>query len=289
MLAALIMAMPCAAQSRAGEWQARVRADSAPGIEADSLKGRSGKLLARVVTAARGGPIRILQTLFGDSATRRPGVYTASAAGSSFSLITLLPFGSKDGGRLGRYWMGKWPAERSGRGTVPEGFIEVTATNQHTRVSQHFVLRDFLTHDQEQVWPKYLVLREALVDKLELIITDLEDRGVTVQRVGVLSGFRTPQYNAQQVRPGGRARDSRHQYGDAADIFVDNDHNGMMDDINRDGRVDLRDTKMILQSVERVEQQHPELAGGAGLYKSTRMHGPFVHVDVRGTRVRWGA
>ena len=256
----------------------------------DSLTGKSGKLLARLVSAARGGPIRILQQLFGDSAAQRPGVYTASAAGSSFSLITMLPFRSKEAGRVGAYRMGRWPAERSGRGTVPEGFIEVTPENQHTRVSQHFMLRDFLTHDQQQVWPKYLVLREALVDKLELIISDLESRGMAVSRVNVMSGFRTPQYNAKGVgRRGGRAQDSRHQYGDAADIFVDNDGNGRMDDLNGDGRVDLRDTRVILESVERVEEAHPELAGGAGLYKSTRAHGPFVHVDVRGTRARWGA
>ena len=34
-----------------------------------------------------------------------------------------------------------------------------------------------------------------------------------------MSGFRTPAYNALGVGPlGGRARDSRHEFGDAADI-----------------------------------------------------------------------
>lgn len=258
---------------------------AAPGAE--GLRGRSGKLLARVVSASRGGPIRILQELFGDSATRQPGIYTRAAAGQQFSLITMLPFGEKQRGRVGRYFMGRWPKERNG--VVPEGFIEVTSDQADVAVSPHFRLRDFLTHDQEQVWPKYLVLRDALIDKLELVIADLESRGVAVHRVGVLSGFRSPQYNAKGVRPGGRAKDSRHQYGDAADIFVDNDGNGIMDDLNRDGRVDVRDTRVILESVERVEAEHPELVGGAGLYRSTRTHGPFVHIDARGTRARWGA
>jgi uncharacterized protein YcbK (DUF882 family) len=27
--------------------------------------------------------------------------------------------------------------------------------------------------------------------------------------------------------------------------------------------------------------------GGLGIYGSTSAHGPFIHVDVRGTRARW--
>ena len=59
------------------------------------------------------------------------------------------------------------------------------------RVSDHFALGDFLTHGQESVWPKYLVLREDLVDKLELVIDDLQKHGVRVTRMSVMSGFRT--------------------------------------------------------------------------------------------------
>jgi hypothetical protein len=85
-----------------------------------------------------------------------------------------------------------------------------------------------------------------------------------------------------------RAQDSRHQYGDAADVFVDNDGNGRMDDLNRDGRVDARDTQLVIDAAERVERAHPDLLGGAGRYRATRAHGPFVHIDVRGYRARWG-
>ena len=35
---------------------------------------------------------------------------------------------------------------------------------------------DFLTHDQQDTWPKYLVLNEKLVDKLELVIDDVPSR-----------------------------------------------------------------------------------------------------------------
>lgn len=261
----------------------------------DSIAGRSGKLKARIVSPRRNGAgIRILRELFGDSAEREPGIYHAadSATGRPFSLITLLPFDARERGKLGSYRIGFWPGERRSswqEEKAPEGFIEVTSTNQDTPLSDHFRLRDFLTHDQQSVWPKYLVLRDALVDKLELVISDLQSRGYRVSHMQVMSGFRTPQYNAQGVgKKGGRATDSRHQYGDAADVFVDSNGDGRMDDLNHDGRVDTRDAKIVLQSVERIELLHPDLIGGAGLYKATRAHGPFVHVDVRGSRARWG-
>jgi hypothetical protein len=214
-----------------------------------------------------------------------------SGGGPRVAFITLVPFSMKAGGRVGDYHVGFWPAERRrARSEVyenPEGFIEVTPENQDTPLSEHFRLRDFLTHDQEGIWPKYLVLRETIVDKLELIIDDLEAHGHRVDRLVVMSGFRTSEYNAQGVgRRGGRARDSRHQFGDAADIYVDNG-SGEMADLNGDGRVDSRDARVLLESVNRVEAAHPELTGGAGVYRGTRLHGPFLHVDCRGDPARW--
>lgn len=116
------------------------------------------------------------------------------------------------------------------------GFLEVTALNQDTPVSEHFRLRDFLTHDQAAVWPKYLVLREPLIDKLELVLSELRRMGVPANRLRVMSGFRTPQYNQQGVGAGGRVQDSHHQYGDAADVYVVNGDRDWMSDLNRDGR-----------------------------------------------------
>ncbi|MBV6520649.1 MAG: hypothetical protein MNPFHGCM_00767 [Gemmatimonadaceae bacterium] len=259
----------------------------------EPMRGKSGKLRLGVVRDSFPLAIGVLQRLFGDSAVRRPGIYTLedSAAQVPFSLVRLIPFSSKESGRVGAYRLGRWPAERrqprSEAYVNPEGFIEVTEENQQTRVSEHFRLSDFLTHNQRDVWPKYLVLREALIDKLELILDDLNARGINAERFSILSGFRTPEYNAKGVRRGGRAKDSRHQYGDAADIFVDNNGDGRMDDLNRDGRVNTRDAMVLIEAVERVERQHPELVGGAGLYRANASHGPFIHVDVRGNRARW--
>ena len=260
----------------------------------DSLMGRSGKPLARSVSQPQLADLPLLTRLFGDSAIRKPGVYALadSVDRRGFTFISLRPFTDKVRGRIGRYRMGYWPFERRAlRSTEyanPPGFIEVTGENQDTPVSEHFRLRDFLTHDQQSIWPKYLVLNERLLDKLELVIDELQHSGVYASHLAVMSGFRTPRYNLRGVRGGGRARTSRHLYGDAADVFVDNDQDGWMDDLNGDGRVNSRDARVLLKAVDRVEQAFPELAGGAGIYRATALHGPFVHIDARGRRVRWG-
>ncbi len=265
------------------------------GIPRDTVYGRSGKLRVRFVSARRGTfAVPLLTRLFGDSAVSSPGIYTLpdSIADQPISFMTLLPFDTKVKGTVGSYRVGYWPEERgrlrSDAYENPDGFVVVTPENQDMQVSEHFRLRDFLTHDQQDVWPKYMVLEDALIDKLELVIEDLDAHGVHVDHMTVMSGFRTPQYNAQGVgRKGGRAKDSRHQFGDAADVFVDNNRDGRMDDLNHDHRVDSRDAKVIVAAVERVERAYPELAGGGGVYRATRAHGPFAHIDARGWRARW--
>ena len=256
------------------------------------LYGYSGKLRARFVAPERGMKVSAIARLFGDSAARHPGVYQPRVeAERPFALVTLVPFSQKKAGRIGSYRMGSWPFERGtargGSYGAFDGFIRVTRENQDLAVSEHFRLRDFLTKDQRAVWPKYLVLREALLDKLELVIQELEESGTPVRHVSVMSGFRTPQYNANGGNTAGRAQNSRHQYGDAADVFVDNDRNGRLDDLNGDGRVDTRDVAVMVAAVERVERRYPDLVGGAGVYKANSAHGPFVHIDVRGSRARW--
>jgi len=262
-----------------------------PGL--DSLRGVSRKLRARFLAPRHAAAIPVLRQYFGDSAVSRPGVYAADDSSGAFHFITMRPFADKVKGRIGAYRIGFFPAEaRAARSVAyrnPEGFLEVTAGNADTPISEHFRLRDFLTKDQGSVWPKYLVLREPLVDKLELVLDELRGMGIAASRLRVMSGFRTPQYNALGVGAGGRANDSRHQYGDAADVYVVNGAKDWMSDLNGDGRVDTRDARVLASAAERVEQRYPQLIGGIGIYKATDAHGPFVHIDVRGNRARWGA
>lgn len=235
----------------------------------------------------------------GVTAPGSPGIYKIALALNQartpvddFSLITLVPFTEKKKGKIGLYYLGSWPYEtggtpRSARYSAPVGFIEVTPENTDVRVSEHFRLGEFLTKDQKTVWPKYLLLDPALLDKLELTIAELEKRGIEVEHVTVMSGFRTPGYNVAGGNTEGRANLSRHMYGDGADVFVDNDRNGVLDDLNGNGRSDTGDADIMARAAETVERAEPSLVGGIGTYPACCGHGPFVHVDVRGYRARW--
>jgi len=281
---------------------------------AGELRGASGKL--RVQIRPAGAPLDAASLPEGaelraeDSAAAKAseapkaGIWRlAVAVGnaikpiSDFNLISTRPLSDKQNGRVGLYYLGNWPGEHGkvaapkkappDRYRPPSGFIEVTQENADTRVSEHFKLRDFLTHDQANVWPKFLVLQMRNVDKLELVLADLEQRGIDVHGVKVMSGFRTPQYNKGGGDPSGRAGLSRHMYGDAADIFIDSNGDGVMDDLNHDGKSTIEDSRVISQAVDRVEAAHPELVGGAGVYPAESGHGPFIHIDSRGYRARW--
>jgi hypothetical protein len=287
-LDALTGRMLASSRGVSGKLRATFQTQPAP-ITADTLPPGGSLAYARgseVATAPKGiGIWRVLLSI--GSGVRPVG---------SFNVITELPFSAKKNGRVGLYYIGNWPAERGASGPSkapgdaygnPEGFIEVTPENADTPVSEHFKLRDFLTHDQPNVWPKYLVLRPKLVDKLELVLSDLQAHGYDTRGVKVMSGFRTPQYNATGGNTGGRASLSRHMYGDASDIYIDNNGDGQMDDLNHDGRISIDDARVIAESVDRVEAAHPEMVGGAGVYTAAPGHGPFIHIDTRGYRARW--
>jgi uncharacterized protein YcbK (DUF882 family) len=201
------------------------------------------------------------------------------------ALAVMRPFQEKLGAMLNGYRIGTYLAEtRKGNSDNerPQGFVEIYPEHLDLAVSKHLRVRDFMTHDdQAKVWPKYVVLNPRLLDKLELVFAELEsqrsadgamDRELELD---VHSGFRTPSYNKRIRRA---ARDSRHLYGDAADIVVD---------VNCNGRIDRADQRLIVAAVELVERTHPDLIGGLGVYSSSRHATPYVHIDARGTRSRW--
>ena len=197
------------------------------------------------------------------------------------TLAVMVPFAEKSAGILNGYHIGTYLAERlGGRHEEPQGFLEVQPQDIGLNVSRHFHLGDFITHDaQADVWPKYVALNPRLLDKLELVVAEVAKiRGISPDSISALdvhSGFRTPAHNAQVRRA---ARDSRHQYGDAADIVIDADG---------DGRLTPSDSKIIASAVDSVEESHPDLIGGLGVYTSNRYRTPYVHIDTRGHRSRW--
>jgi hypothetical protein len=257
---------------------------------ADSLFGWSGALRFRTLTAAEALALPGFVERFGERAIHTASAIEVASRGGPFTLLVMAPFGAKRGEMLNGYRLGRWPAERwmmARNYFNPDGFVEVTRGNVGLRLSQHFVLGDFVTRDQMTKWPKYVVLEEKLIDKLELVMQALNARGVRATRAVVLSGFRAPYYNDRGSGEG-MARASRHQYGDAVDLIIDSNGDGSMDDLSGDGRVDLRDTELVHRAVDEVERRYPQLVGGLGRYHAMGPRGPFAHIDVRGTSARWG-
>lgn len=167
----------------------------------------------------------------------------------------------------------------------PRGFVEVTPENRDVLVSPHFTLGDFLCK-QVSAYPKYVLVREPLLLKLEWLLREINDRGIEARTLHVMSAFRTPFYNRLI---GNTTSYSRHLYGDAADVFVDSDEDGYMDDLNDDGSADVSDAALMAQIVEgmRDAAAYEPLTGGIGIYAPAPHRGPFIHVDVRGRPVRW--
>ena len=112
----------------------------------------------------------------------------------------------------------------------PQTYIEVTADNVDTRLSPNFTLRQFLCK-QDSDYPKYVVIQESLLVLLEGLLSWVREAGYPVNTFGVISGYRTPWYNKRI----GNVPNSRHVYGDAMDLYIDDDGDGNMDDMNRDG------------------------------------------------------
>jgi hypothetical protein len=222
-------------------------------------------------------------------APTQPGFYQlAVTKGESrrlvdgLTLAVMVPFSQKLGNTLNGYRIGMYVAERlrGGRGERPDGFVEIRPENRDVQLTKHLRVSDFLTHDDQRVWPRYAAVNPRLLDKLELVMNEIEKLRGEGPRVKILidvhSGFRTPLHNHNVE---GAARDSRHQYGDAADVTIDADG---------DGKFTRFDSRIVAMAVERVEQLNPELAGGMGLYLSRRFAVPYVHIDARGQRARWG-
>ncbi len=223
----------------------------------------------------------------------KPGLYSIGAENPSgqdiadFSAFVMVPGTLVRNGVLNGYQIGSYPATPLKGNPIyiaPKGFIEVTRENEDTKVSPSFRIRDFLTK-QKSGYPKYLVLDERLVYLLEAIGSHLEARGWDAGDIFVMSGYRTPYYNRQLDD----TKYSLHQWGRAADIFLDKDDNGVMDDFNHD-KVVTKDDAVALAKVLEGLSKTPELSsfiGGIGIYGATSAHGPFVHVDTRPSRARW--
>lgn len=222
-----------------------------------------------------------------------PGVYELKVRNPArdtvvdFDVFVMVPSTEVRKGVLNNFQIGFYPTTPLKGNPIyvaPKAFIEVSRETEGAKVSPNFRIGQFLTK-QKGGYPKYLVLDERLIYLLEGIGRHLEPRGWDADDIFVMSGYRTPFYNKQLDD----TTYSLHQWGKAADIFLDKNNDGRMDDFNRDNVVS-RDDAVALAGVLESLAKSAELGsfiGGIGVYGSTAAHGPFVHVDTRPWRARW--
>lgn len=246
-----------------------------------------------VTAAGPDGSVRPAGTNTWDwTAPRTPGVNQLEFRGHEdvirINAVTLRPSEQAVGGALKSFRIGYYPAPLADNPAyaAPDGYIELPDESATLQLSPHFQISQF-SSKQSGEFPKYLVLRESLLIKLEMLLERVNARGIEAETFAVMSGFRTPAYNHAI----GNVIHSRHIYGGAADIYVDvAPRDGTMDDLNADGVLDYADAQYLYEIADKLfsEDEHPGLQGGLGVYRSTSAHGPFIHIDARGKRARWG-
>lgn len=184
--------------------------------------------------------------------------------------------GTIHGYRVGRYPALTQPVSRSARSTalLPAGFIRLDATSAKMPISRSFTLGQFAVKDGPRA-EKFMMLSPKLIEKLETILDALHAQGYAADGLRIMSGYRTPAYNAGI---GNTTTLSRHTYGDAADVLAD--------DWDRDGRITQKDAQILYRIADKLDHT-TSLTGGLSLYAPTSGHGWFVHVDTRGKLARW--
>jgi len=187
-------------------------------------------------------------------------------------------------GKIDHYKIGRYPKPMRGLKsyTSPQHFLKVSSNKEQIKLSEHFEASRFLCK-QASRYPKYLIVQTSLINLLELMIKEAAIHGVIIKNFVIMSGYRTPSYNSAI----GSSKYSRHMYGDASDIYVDDDHDGFMDDLNGDGKTTDADTRWLASLANDVQRKY-DIKGGVGIYKRTSHHPRFVHVDTRGYYARWG-
>ncbi len=189
-----------------------------------------------------------------------------------------------EGYHIGRYAQEPFRSLNTYR--APQGFVNMAHAPTGMQVSPHFTIEQFLCKQQPGHDSVFLLLRAAMLIKLEMLLDAANANGWEADTFYVMSAFRTPYYNRAI---GNDTDSSRHLYGGAADIWIDNDGDGQMDDLNGDGRINTEDARALAQLADSLAKSNPQHwpPGGIGIYRANAVHGPFVHIDARGYQARW--
>lgn len=220
-----------------------------------------------------------------------PGIHGIRITGPGgwihLNVFVMHPATDVRNGALGSYQIGAYRPPSAARGAAydpPRGFVVATRGAWDVLVSPHVTLGELLCKQAGD--PRAVYFTPHLIRKLEDVLDEVNRRGISAPRLTIMSAFRTPAYNRAI---GNTTSYSRHLWGDAADIFIDVDGDGAMDDLNGDGVKDVRDARHLAALIDGMMDDPPPgvQPGGLAPYRPTRAHGGFVHVDARGRRARW--
>ncbi|MCF2915076.1 D-Ala-D-Ala carboxypeptidase family metallohydrolase [Pseudoalteromonas sp. Cn5-37] len=197
-------------------------------------------------------------------------------------VIVKKPFNANNK-QLNNYQIGLYPAPYKGytQYSAPNGFIEVFEKDLSRQLTPHVQVKNVICK-QVSSFPKYLYVNNDGLMMLEDLLSFIQNEGIKVSKFAFISGYRTPHYN----RSIGNGKHSRHQYGDAFDLYIDEDGDGRMDDLNGDGKLTIADVDVLYKVFEKFQKQS-RYNGGIGRYKPASHHGGFVHIDNRGFTARW--
>ena len=239
------------------------------------------------VTINRTSDLAYTLTAPGTSGLHTVSLRDMRGGSMTLNVLVLTPMEAMKGEHLNGYRIGEYPSTPLRGNPIynkPQGLLEVTPTLAKLQLTPHFTLGQFLCK-QAGDYPKFILVRERLLLKLEYLLQVVNAQGYSIDTFGFISGYRTPFYN----KAIGNVQYSRHVWGGAADIIIDENNDGSLDDLNKDGRIDEADVQVFYDLVNALygEPYYDQFIGGLGFYRKNSRHNGFIHVDVRGTKARW--
>ncbi len=211
-----------------------------------------------------------------------------SASEIKINVFVLHSRAEKNGQYLDDFRIGYYPdipADKKEYYSKPDGFLKIDESMLGVKLTPHFKMEQFLTNQSDRL-PQFIAIQESLLLKLEFFLEEINKAGYYAETFGIVSIYRSPYFNK---KIGNNTNLSRHLFGDAADIYIDNTGNQWMDDLNGDGKSTIADSDILYDLAVNFDQKEEfaHLQGGVSSYKGNGVRGPFIHIDTRGFHVSW--